>query len=80
MAVFEVADPALGTDPSAYSREEIDSGEEILERMAHLIECEGAIQIRIGELLYTIESGDRRKTGAPSFRAYVKEFTDLDRS
>ena len=89
MAVFEVADPALGTDLSAGSGEidsgeidsnEIDSGEEILERMAHLVDCEGALQLRIGELLYAIESGDRRKTGVTSFRAFVKEFTDLDRS
>ena len=50
MAVFEVADPALGTDLSAGSGEidsgeiesnEIDSGEEILERVAHLVDCEG---------------------------------------
>jgi len=74
MADFEVADPGLGTDLSAVS------GEEILERMAHLIDCEGAIQLRIGELFYAIESGDRRKTGAMSFRAVVKEFTDLDPS
>ena len=74
MAVFEVADPAVGTDLSAIS------GEEILDRMAHLIECEGALQLRIGELLYAVESGDRRKTGVTSFRAYVKEFTDLDPS
>jgi hypothetical protein len=79
MAWFEVADPALGTDLSVDSRE-IDSGEEILERMSHLIECEGALQLRIAELLYAIESGDRRKTGVTSFRAYVKEFTNLDRS
>ena len=74
MAVFEVADPGLGTDLSAVP------GEEILDRMAFLIECEGAIDIRIGELLYFIESGERRKTGAVSFRSLVKEFTDLDRS
>ena len=54
MAVFEVADPAVGTDLSAIS------GEEILERMAHLVDCEGALQLRIGELLYAVESGDRR--------------------
>src|SRR5215203_5272946 len=74
MADFEVADPALGTDLSAVS------GEQILERMAHLVDCEGALQLRIGELLYAVESRDRRKTGAPSFRSFVKEFTDLDRS
>ena len=73
MADFEVADPGLGTDLSAVS------GEEILERMAHLVECEGAIQLRIAELLYAIASGDLRKTGVMSFRAYVKEFTNLDR-
>src|SRR5678809_125030 len=74
MGVFEVADPGLGTDLSAVS------GEEILERMAHLVDCEGAIDIRIGELLYAVESGDRRKTGTMSFRAFTKEFTNLERS
>ena len=74
MAVFEVADPGLGTDLSAVS------GEEILERMAHLIDCEGAIDLRIGELLYAVESGDRRKTGTMSLRAFTKEFTNLDRT
>ena len=74
MADFEVADSGLGTDLSAVS------GEAILERMAHLIECEGALQLRIGELLYAVESWDRRKTGTMSFRAFVKEFTNLDRS
>src|SRR6186713_3038159 len=74
MAVFEVADPGLGTDLSAVS------GEAILERMAHLVECEGALQLRIAELLYAVASGDLRKTGVMSFRAFVKEFTNLDLS
>jgi hypothetical protein len=78
MAVFELADPGLGTDLSPAPGN--DSGEEILERMAHLVDCEGAIDLRIGELLYAIESGDRRKTGTMSLRAFTKEFTDLDRS
>ncbi len=72
--VLEVADPALRLDLSA------NSEEEILDRMALLANSEGALDLRIGEMLATLDAGEKRRLGHTSFRTLAKEEVDGDRS
>ncbi len=72
--VYEVADPFVGLGDAA------DSDEGILDRMALLADSEGALDLRIGEMLATLDAGEKRRLGHTSFRTLAKEEVDGDRS